>query len=144
MCVYSRNLAPMRKLATTVSLIALLTLPLISFAQENQPSGGYCPHLTQNLKRGDSDATKNGEVTELQKFLFQHNQFQADLYDTYVSGYFGRLTQQNVIRFQMEQGIIPASGFVGPITRAAIARVCGSQTTNNTSSQITTCSMAVR
>lgn len=111
----------MRKLLLSFSLTALL-LPALSLAQENQPQPGvYCPHLTRDLKFRDRDATTGGQVTELQKFL-------ADYYDLdpsdYVTGYFGRLTQLNVIRFQREQNL-PAFGYVGPLTRAAIARVCG-------------------
>ncbi len=79
-----------------------------------------CPKLTLDLKRGDSDATHAGQVTELQTFL-------ADYYDLspaeYVTGFFGRMTEQNVRRFQGAQSL-PSVGRVGPLTRAAIARVC--------------------
>ena len=110
---------------------ALLALPLLASAQETgTPAPGYCPQITQDLKRRDCDEglnsksclrfVPNAQVTELQKFL-------VDYYDLNpndaLSGYFGRITQQNVIRFQGEQGL-PTSGFVGPLTRAAIARVC--------------------
>jgi hypothetical protein len=108
---------------------ALLVVPSLSIAQENQtPVGGYCPNISQNLKRGDRDAmtVPPGQVTELQKFLVDYYDLNPD---TYISGYFGRLTQQNVMRFQQEQNIVPVSGFVGPLTRAAIARVCVSAAT---------------
>lgn len=113
-----------------IGFVALtLLIPALSLAQDTgTPQGGYCPHITQNLKRGDRDATTipPGQVTELQKFLVDYYDLNPD---TYISGYFGRLTQQNVIRFQQEQNITPASGFVGPLTRAAIARVCAQTTT---------------
>ncbi len=41
-----------------------------------------------------------------------------------VTGYFGSTTQGLLTRFQMEQGIPPAPQ-AGPLTRAAIARLCG-------------------
>src|SRR5258708_1786121 len=115
----------MRKALPATSLLALL-LPTLSLAQEDQPvQGGYCPHLTGDLERGMSDSTTGGQVTELQTFL-------TDYYDLnpgdYVTGYFGRLTENNVKRFQREQSL-PAYGYVGPRTRAAIARVCGGTVT---------------
>lgn len=38
------------------------------------------------------------------------------------STYFGRATQAAVIKFQIAQNIAPAAGYVGPITRAALAK----------------------
>jgi putative peptidoglycan binding protein len=115
-------------LVGSLSALAFL-VPLVSLAQENQPpTGGYCPQISQNLKRGDRDATTvpPGQVTELQKFLSDHYDLNPD---DYVTGYFGARTQANVMRFQQEQNIIPVSGFVGPLTRAAIARVCAGAAT---------------
>jgi peptidoglycan hydrolase-like protein with peptidoglycan-binding domain len=39
------------------------------------------------------------------------------------STYFGAKTKQAVIKFQKKHGIVPASGFVGPITRAYINKL---------------------
>src|SRR5262249_46912834 len=68
----------------------------------------------------DAQTTPRGQVTELQKFL-------TDYYDLnpadYVTGSFGRLTYNNVVKLQREQAL-PAYGIVGSLTRAAIARVC--------------------
>src|SRR5215467_8186154 len=98
-----------RTRVTTLIGIALFAFPLTSFAQDTgAPQVGYCPQISQNLHRGmrDADTSPPGQITELQKFL-------ADYYDidptTSVTGYFGRLTQQNVIRFQNDQDITPAS-----------------------------------
>ena len=111
----------MRKLFVSLGIVAIL-LPILASAQENQPPvNGYCPRLYSDLQRGDRDSNTDGQVTELQKFLTDYYDLN---YEDYVTGYFGRLTQQNVIRFQTEQGL-PAFGYVGPLTRAAIARVCG-------------------
>ena len=87
--------------------------------------GVYCPHLIQTLTRGmrDSQTVPPGQVTELQKFLVDYYDLNPD---DYVTGYFGRLTYANVVRFQREQNL-PTFGIVGSLTRAAIARVCDTQ-----------------
>lgn len=109
---------------------ALLVLPFVAFAQhENQPQPGvYCPQLTRDLKFRDTDATTGGQVTELQKFL-------ADYYEDYpdwaITGNFRGTTLSFVQRFQREQNL-PAYGYVGPLTRAAIQRVCSGATLGST------------
>ncbi|MBI4133186.1 peptidoglycan-binding protein, partial [Candidatus Uhrbacteria bacterium] len=84
-------------------------------------SGVYCPNLVSTFQRGARDATTRGQVSELQRFI-------SDYYDIepeeIVTGFFGRITQGYVQRFQKEQGL-PTFGIVGSLTRAAIARVCG-------------------
>src|SRR3989344_856916 len=82
-----------------------------------------CPNLSITMQRGSRDATKGGQVTELQVFLA--NRFDLDEEDV-VSGYFGKLTQQYVTRFQNQYGL-PAFGIAGSLTRAKIAEVCGGQ-----------------
>jgi peptidoglycan hydrolase-like protein with peptidoglycan-binding domain len=103
----------------------LFALPFAATAQsENQPPpAGFCPQLSQTLTRGMRDATTvpQGQVTELQKFLVGYYDLDPG---TYISGYFGRLTQANVIRFQREQNL-PAYGYLGSFTRTLIGRVCG-------------------
>lgn len=86
---------------------------------------GYCPGLTRTLQRGATDARMGGQVTELQRFLVSYYELDET---TSISGFFGRITQANVIRFQREQGL-PTFGIVGILTRAAIARVCASAAT---------------
>ncbi|MDB5225713.1 MAG: hypothetical protein JWL87_665 [Candidatus Adlerbacteria bacterium] len=79
-----------------------------------------CPALTYNLTLGSSDRTTQGQVSALQRFL-------ANRYgDSRISGgYYGSLTVYYVTRFQQEQGVYPATGGVGALTRTAIARTCG-------------------
>ncbi len=81
--------------------------------------GNSCPSLSYNLYVGLSDRYTLGQVSQLQQFLAQRYGNQA------VTGYFGFQTRGNVVRFQQEQGIYPITGGVGPLTRAAISRVCG-------------------
>ena len=126
----------------SISLLALLA-PAHSLAQDTGTSSRiYCPVLSQTLQFGmrDSQTSPTGQVMELQKFLTAY-----DLNpDDYVTGYFGRLTRDNVRRFQCEQFKICSGdeattgwGVVGPRTRAAIAQKCG-VSTNTTNATTTT------
>lgn len=129
----------MKTIAASLSVAALiavsfvisivLSLPSQAGAQETgTPSAVYCPNLTVTLQFGSRDSSTGGQVTQLQKFL-------SDYYDldpaTYVTGYFGNLTKQNVKRFQCEKDIVCSGdestgwGVVGPRTRAAIVAACG-------------------
>jgi hypothetical protein len=47
-------------------------------------------------------------------------------------GYFGALTKAAVQKYQMAKGISPVSGYVGPLTRAALNAEAGSTTTGGT------------
>lgn len=87
-----------------------------------------CPALTTTLQRGMSDATTGGQVTELQKFFAAY--YGLSTQDT-VTGYFGLVTQRTVVRFQKEQGL-ETVGFVGALTRAKIASLCGGGSTATT------------
>lgn len=103
-------------------IVALQTATLILPVPPAGASGAEtsCPKLSKNFQRGARDASTNGEVTELQKFLSAHYNIDAS---QSVTGYFGAITQANVIKFQKESGL-SAFGFVGPLTRAAIAQKC--------------------
>lgn len=76
--------------------------------------------LTRNLQRN----SVGEDVRTLQKLLNTHG------YTVATTGagspgnetiYFGPATKATVIRFQLARGISPAVGYVGPITRAALA-----------------------
>ncbi len=84
--------------------------------------GNDCPNLTSTLQRGLRDASTGGQVTDLQVFLAGYFGLNEEDLTT---GYFGQLTQRYVIKFQQDKGL-PALGIVGSLTRAAIARSCGS------------------
>lgn len=83
------------------------------------PYSGACPQLSYNLYRGLSDYHTQGQVSMLQQFLSARGYYQP------VTGFYGSLTTGNVAQFQREQGLYPITGGVGPLTRAAIARLCG-------------------
>ncbi|MDP3645687.1 MAG: peptidoglycan-binding domain-containing protein, partial [bacterium] len=85
----------------TITTVALLFFASLALAQDlGQTSSIYCPNLTITLQFGSRDSQTSGQVTELQKFL-------TDYYDLnpadYVTGYFGRLTRDNVRKFQCER-----------------------------------------
>lgn len=83
--------------------------------------GMYCPKIVAVIARGGKDATTTGSVSELQRFIASH--YNLDQKEA-VTGYFGSTTAGYLAKFQEEQGI-PPSPTVGPLTRAAIARLCG-------------------
>lgn len=58
------------------------------------------------------------DVTALQKFLVASNLMAMPAGVAY--GFFGTVTQQAVKSFQTSHGITPVSGYVGPLTRAAL------------------------
>lgn len=77
-----------------------------------------CPALYRDLERG----MEGNDVLQLQRFLVETGFLsQADMNTG--PGTFGGRTAAAVIRFQGANGV-PTTGYVGPITRAAISRVC--------------------
>ena len=88
-----------------------------------------CPTLTSNLYLGLDDSDTDGEVTKLQRFLASNS---AIYPEGLITGYFGPLTELAVKRWQAANGIVSSGtpdttgyGVVGPNTRAAIGRACG-------------------
>lgn len=114
----------MNKTIVGISVILLINTQL-SIAQTtqitddtpNDATKSFCPSLNSSFKRGATDKSTKNQVTELQKFF-------EDYYDVkLVSGVFGRLTHNYVIRFQNENGL-PAYGVVGSLTREKIKIAC--------------------
>ena len=88
-------------------------------------SGGYglnCLMLTHDLWIGKSDAETNGEVSKLQQFLIKEGVYPESV----VSGYYGNLTAQAVVRWQKARGMdfVTTKSGVGPMTRERM-KVCG-------------------
>ncbi|HWO07659.1 MAG TPA: peptidoglycan-binding domain-containing protein [Candidatus Paceibacterota bacterium] len=88
-------------------------------------SGSGCYAFTMTHQMGDN----GGEVMQIQKFLNSHGAQVA------ASGpgspgnetsYFGALTRAAVAKWQAANGVSPAAGYWGPITRAKVASVCAS------------------
>lgn len=137
-------------IAVAVLLSGFGTLP--AFAQTaddygTSSTGTYCPTLSITMQRGARDISTRNQVSELQKFLADYYNFDPL---KLVTGYFGRITQGYVIKFQKEQGL-PSFGIAGQLTRAAIAKVCDqpqstdtntTQQSNQSTNQTTTASVS--
>lgn len=84
------------------------------------PAGGSTVALTRNLYKGIS-----GEDVRTLQILLNTNGYVVASTGLGSLGnetiYFGPATETAVIRFQIARGISPAVGYVGPITRAALA-----------------------
>lgn len=80
-----------------------------------------CPTFSEDLGRGHSDKHSHGDaVSALQRFLESAS---STGYSAGVTGYFGPETEGAVKAWQAAHGV-PATGFVGPLTRAAITHAC--------------------
>ncbi len=81
-----------------------------------------CVSLQSNVGIGAYDVTTGNAVSALQNFLANQGYFSSIYLGT---GHYGAITFSSVAKFQAAHGI-PATGFVGPLTRAAITSVtCG-------------------
>lgn len=82
-----------------------------------------CVTLDKNLYRGVSSSTFGHYVSSLQHFLHENGYLDASY--TSAAGSFGPMTFGAVVRFQKAEGL-PATGYVGTLTRARIMqRWCG-------------------
>ncbi len=89
-------------------------------AVSTSSTGVACPTFSEDLYRGRSDKHTEDEVSMLQRFLARAS---SSAYAAGATGYFGAETEAGVKAWQAAHGV-PATGFVGPLTRAAIAHAC--------------------
>lgn len=83
----------------------------ISTAEEEE----YIPlELSRNLFQG----RRGDDVRMLQTHLMENGFYPEGL----ITGYFGPLTRKAVVRYQALNGIMPAVGYVGTITRGVLAQ----------------------
>src|SRR3989344_4643506 len=91
-------------------------------------AGAGCYAFTTTHQQGQS----GGEIMWIQKFLNSHGAQVA------ASGagspgnetsYYGALTKAGVAKWQAANGVAPAAGYWGPITRAKVATVCAGSVT---------------
>lgn len=83
-----------------------------------------CYSFPNNIRYGQQDVGSGGDVDSLQQFLSTQGDFDASFLGT---GHFGPITLKAVQAFQAAHAV-PSTGFVGPLTRAAIAKAqptCG-------------------
>ncbi len=103
-------------LAAIIFIGSLTTTSYAQTAGDVAPStAAACIDLTSNLSYGQASSV----VTQLQQFLIEEG-----LLTVNPSGYFGNATLNAVKTFQTQKGIL-SSGYVGPITRAAIKVASG-------------------
>lgn len=86
-------------------------------------TGGSCTTFTRNHQLGDN----GGEVMQIQKFLNSNGAVVSATGAGSVgneSSYFGAKTKAAVAKFQAANGVAPAAGYWGPLTRAKANSMC--------------------
>jgi hypothetical protein len=109
-----------RKLIAAFILAALYSSPLLITAQTGTNLGSVsgCVILTSDFGPKATDKSTQGQVTILQTFLQERGYLKVK-----PTGYFGSLTMKAVQDFQRNNNVDPISGYVGPLTRAAIQKL---------------------
>lgn len=121
------SFAPAAKAATTADLNAQLQALLAQVASLQAQLGssqGASVTFSRDLTVGATGA----DVTALQTWLIGKG-FSIPAGAT---GYFGAQTKAAVAAFQAANGITPAAGYFGPITRAKVNAMAGGSTTTTT------------
>lgn len=100
-----------------------LIFPPVQQIIKNQQTPSNSPNTTRSLKLG----MKGDDVSDLQQKLYDSGYLAAQ-----PTGYFGAQTQQAVIDFQLQKGIISSaggygSGIVGPQTQKQLAQITASE-----------------
>lgn len=105
----------MKHIGTYVLALAALPLLAIALPAEADSITPACPTsvITHNLTVGSRDRGTSGDVSRLQTFL-----------GISPTGYFGAITKVGVASWQASNGVSPSTGYVGPLTRAAITKRC--------------------
>lgn len=104
---------------TTEELQAMINDLLAQIAQlegSGVASAGGCVSIAQPLTMGSTGA----DVTALQNFLIGA----GESIPAGATGYFGTQTQGALASWQAKNGVAPAVGYYGPITKAAIDAAC--------------------
>jgi len=127
--------APQAHAATMDELQAQISALLAQIAAlQGQVSGGSasCTPFTADLTIGRS----GGEVTRLQNFLIS----KGFVIPAGATGYFGEQTRSALAKFQAANGIAPAAGYFGTLTRTKVNTLCAPVTPsvpdNNNGGQI--------
>lgn len=119
------NAVAMRLLLSALVLTMIVTAGA-AWGVASAQSTSSCIVFAYNMRSGSSDYYTGGSVTQLQQFLAGRGYFNSAYLGT---GHFGPVTLRSVIQFQAANGV-PSTGFVGPLTRAAIQQItCGTNPT---------------
>ena len=105
------------KIALLSATLSLLAVATPAFAQEATTPACPSTPITRTMTVGSTDATTGGDVSRLQAFL-----------GISPTGYFGPITKGKAAAWQAAHNVSPAVGYVGPLTRAAIASSCSAGT----------------
>ena len=122
---------------TTAQIVELLSglgvsadvIAAITAAEGGSTTGTSCPTLTADQTVG----SRGAEVTALQTYLIGAGQ----TIPAGATGYFGSQTVAALSAWQAANGVTPAVGYMGPITKAKIASMCGTTSTGSTGSSNT-------
>lgn len=116
--------APAARAQSTTDLQAQINALLAQIAALQGNTGTTAAvTFTQDLTLGSSGA----QVTALQNWLISKGYAIA----AGATGYFGAQTQAALAKYQAAEGISPASGYFGPITRAKVNASAGGSTGGN-------------
>ena len=111
--------------------VAALLAQITALGGSSTTTGAGCYAFTQTHQLGQS----GGEVMWVQKFLNSHGaQIAASGAGSpgNETAYYGGLTKAAVAKWQAANGVTPAAGYWGPVTRAKVATVCASTPTTPT------------
>jgi len=115
--------AQAQSIADLQAMINQLLAQIAALQGGSTPVGGSCVTFSQNHQMGDT----GGQVMDIQKFLNSHG---AQVAATGAgspgneSSYFGSKTRAAVASWQAANGIAPAAGYWGPISRAKANSMC--------------------
>lgn len=116
------SFAPSARAATTAELEAQVQALLAQIAAlQGGSSSSSSTTFTMDLTLGSSGS----EVSALQSWLIS----KGYSIPAGATGYFGAQTQAALAKFQADNGISPASGYFGPITRAKVNGMGGGSST---------------
>lgn len=122
MTLFNMKLANVAGGALMALLIAITLGQGAASAQVIAPTQSSCIILNSNVGYGANDYSYGGAVSSLQTFLVGQGYFNSAYLGT---GHYGSITLRAVAQFQAAHGV-PATGFVGPLTRALIQQLtCG-------------------
>lgn len=120
------------QLQALLQQVAQLQAQLLQLQGGTQTAVNSCTQITHLLTMGSTDATTNGDVSKLQKYLAYDDYYNYGI----VTGYFGQVTLdavrkwQDTENFYEEYGTPAGRGVVGERSRAKIAESCNFVTIN--------------
>lgn len=122
----------------TSSQVAALQAQIASLQAQLSAASGASTAASVVFNTNLTVGSRGADVTALQNFLISHGDGMSIAAGA--TGYFGAQTKAALAAYQSQNGISPAAGYFGPITRAKVNATAGSTTTTTTTT--TTSSVA--